>query len=73
MRMIKERFQVYTFEDMEQMTGILARKGSYAGDKPDWSVVADYDAYVIELTYPAIDSGDVDDALIEFEYDVLGS
>ena len=70
MRMIKERFQVYTFEDMQLMTGILARRGNYE-DKPNWSVIADYDAYVIELTYPALDSGDVDDALIEFEYDIL--
>ena len=70
MRMIKERLQVYTDEDMKKLVGIVTRRNELASGK--WEIVPNYDTNVIELTYPALDSDELDDAFIELEFDVLG-
>jgi|TARA_R100000149_G_scaffold12610_1_gene4762 hypothetical protein len=68
--MIKERLQLYTLEDMKKMVGIVTRRNELASGK--WKIVPNYDTYVIELTYPALDSDELDDAFIELEFDILG-
>ena len=74
MRIIKERLQFYSLEDMQKAVGIVARVIAQKNTRTSvgWSMAPNILTNVMELTYPALDSDELDDAFIELEFDILG-
>ena len=61
----------YSFKEAHKIVAALVGKRDKKHSDKEWSIVVNYDTNVIRLVYPASESELIDDALIEFEFDVL--
>lgn len=66
------KLSAYSFKDAHKIAAALVGKREKKRSDRDWSIVVNYDTNVIRLVYPESESELIDDALQEFEFDILG-
>ena len=68
MRKFREKCQIGSFEDMKKLLSLFGGGGERWDD---CDVTLNPTTWIMVLTYPAEKKDDIDDALFDFEFDVL--